>query len=503
MKKMNNAVELLEKCNRKYSNRVFLDDGEKCWSYSEIITAAKEASKHFLALDSKVVCFMMEKSADAIINMFGSIYAGKCYVFINSTSPIERVERMLKVAGTNTLYLDEINYKRIEDKDYGFSIRTVSIENNEKEEEIALPANLNGKELLYGMFTSGTTGEPKMVVANHESVISFIEDFVATTGIDENDIIGNQAPFDFDVSVKDIYSCLYCGARLVLVDKEYFTRPNDLLGFISEHRINTLIWAVTALCLACNADDFSDRIFDGIRNVFFSGEVMPMRHLRIWHNALPRAKFINLYGPTEVICNCTWHEVKANEFENERIPIGIPLGKRDVILLDEYGKIIEEKYKCGEICVGGECLSNGYYNNTLETDKRFVPYNSSNGENNRIYHTGDLAIRDDRGLLFFEGRKDFQVKRMGHRIELEEIDGHVLSIEGVRMACSIYDENTQKLCTFYTGEVDRNTIRKNLRKKLPVYMLPNRIVDLKEIPINKNGKIDRNRIKEEQCVCFN
>ena len=151
---------------------------------------------------------------------------------------------------------------------------------------------------------------PKGVVVNHRSVIDFIDCFNYSTFWNiENDVIGNQAPFDFDVSVKDIYSSLKCGATLQIISKSMFSFPTRLLDYLDDNKVTTLIWAVSALCIVTTLNGFDYKVPESINKVIFSGEVMPIKHLNKWREIYPDAMFVNVYGPTEITCNCTYYIV--------------------------------------------------------------------------------------------------------------------------------------------------------------------------------------------------
>ncbi len=349
---------------------------------------------------------------------------------------------------------------------------------------------------LYANFTSGSTGEPKGVLVSHRSVIDFIDVFTKKFGISENDIIGNQAPFDFDVSVKDIYSSISTGASLVIIPKKLFSAPAKLLDYICENNVTTLIWAVSALCLITTFHGLDYRLPDNINKVLFSGEVMPLKHMKEWISHLPDAKFVNLYGPTEITCNCTYHVVDKELKYEKQIPIGQAFDNEEVFLLDEDDKLITEERKIGEICVRGTCLALGYYNNNKVTSEKFVQNPLNKQYIDLIYRTGDMGYFDEKGDFYFSGRKDFQIKHMGHRIELEEIERAMENVKGVNRACCIYREEKSRIYGFFVGELSKEELLEEIKKVLPVFMVPNSLKQVAEMPMTKNGKIDRKELIE-------
>ena len=229
----------------------------------------------------------------------------------------------------------------------------------------------------------------------------------------------------------------------------------------------------------------------------FSGEVMPVKQLNKWRSRIPNAKYVNLYGPTEITCNCTYHIIDREYATDESIPIGIPFLNEKVFLLDEQDCLVTGAGIEGEICVGGTCLAIGYYKDREKTDSSFVqnPLNDKYFE--RIYRTGDLGKYDTEGLLYYTSRKDFQIKHMGQRIELSDIDVSAMSVEGVERACSIYDGKHKKIILFYTGDIDKENLSLCIKEKLPSFMLPSKTIKLDDFPLNKNGKIDRGILEQQ------
>ncbi len=347
---------------------------------------------------------------------------------------------------------------------------------------------------LYVMCTSGSTGVPKGVLISHRSVMDFIPVFCKTFAFDEHEIFGNQAPFDFDVSVKDIYSTLYCGASMYIIPRVCFSMPKLLVKTLDEQKITAIIWAVSALCIAAGVNAFKNLVPRYLKKILFSGEVMPIKMLNIWRSYYPNAMFVNLYGPTEITCNCLYYIIDR-EFENtDKLPLGIPFENEGVLYLNEKNEPIKTG-ECGEICVVGTCLALGYYRNPEKTAAAFVQNPLNNRYPQRMYRTGDMAELAENGEYYFAARKDFQIKHMGHRIELEEIETHLNAIDGVTRASCLFDGEHNKIVAYYVGALDKKSIIDHLKERLPKYMIPNIILSVEALPLNKNGKIDRQALK--------
>ena len=221
---------------------------------------------------------------------------------------------------------------------------------------------------------------------------------------------------------------------------------------------------------------------------------MPNRVLNYWRGYLPDVLYVNLYGPTEITCNCTFYKVDRPFQDDEPLPIGISFENTEVLLLDENNRLAKE----GEICVRGTSLALGYYNNPSKTAEAFCqnPLNTAYPE--RIYRTGDLGRYDEDGNLMFISRKDYQIKHMGHRIELGEIEVVANALPMIDAAVCIYDDTNEKIVMFYQSQekCDREVLQA-MGKSLPKYMFPNKLCWFESLPMNKNGKFDRVALKKQ------
>ena len=349
---------------------------------------------------------------------------------------------------------------------------------------------------LYCIFTSGSTGVPKGVLVSHRSVIDMAEQFTGAFGLGPDNIYGNQAPFDFDVSVKDIFLAAKNGGTVEILEKALFSMPKRLIERMEERRVNTVIWSVSAMKILSALKTFDVILPRHLKLVMFSGEALPCKVLNDWMNHLPEARFVNLYGPTEITCNCTYYEIDRPFADTDAIPIGKPFRNTGILLLDGEEPVTEPG-RTGEICVTGTCLALGYYRNKERTAAAFCQTPAQAFGPEWIYRTGDLGAGNDRGELMFLGRADSQVKHMGFRIELGEIEVAANAIGGVTSACCLYDHGREQLCLFYQGpeKMDREVIMA-LKAALPRFMMPSRLYYFEKLPENRTGKIDRAALRQ-------
>lgn len=499
---MKNVIEYLEHTVKQYPDKTAFADALDSISYIEVESRSGRIASGLLSDIShgSPVAVFMEKGVNTVCAFLGIVRAGGFYVLLDPKQPTARLQQILDTLEPEAIVYDEKYGKALNRLGYEGALHTVTeLMESERDDAGLLKVREQALDVdpLYCIFTSGSTGVPKGVLVSHRSVIDFIDCFTELFDITEQDVIGNQAPFDFDVSVKDIYSTLKTGATMQIIPKQFFSFPTKLLDFLCEREVTTLIWAVSALCIVTTLKGFEYKIPDKIRKVMFSGEAMPIHHLNEWRRHIPEAMYVNLYGPTEITCNCTYYIIDRTFEGEEVLPMGGAFPNEKVFLLDEEDCLVTETDKRGELCVSGTALALGYYRNQEQTQKAFVQNPLNDKYMEMIYRTGDLAYYNSEGLLCFAGRRDFQIKHMGHRIELGEIENALEAVKQINRALCIFDENHNKIVAFYQGEITKKDLTRILGKTLPPYMIPNAFCQIEAFPLTKNGKADRKELMRQ------
>lgn len=534
-----NVTYWLDETAARFPDKTAYADEKKEITFAQLRVQARAIACELTArgLFKKPVAVFLEKGVDVLVSFMGAAYSCNFYSPIDVDMPGSRVNKILEVLEPAVVITTEAlrevfsayDYKgefllledvsaadgqEAEQQDTGMGKVSSSPEGKDArkgcsfagtgETESAREAALEAArkrgidtDLLYVLFTSGSTGVPKGVTINHRAVIDYIDWVTETFAITEKDSFGNQAPFYFDNSILDIYSTLKTGATTYIIPKTLFAQPVPLLEYLKEKKINTIFWVPSALIVVAKLKAFKNvDLSDTLRRVLFCGEVMPNKQLNVWRKFLPDVQYANLYGPTEITDACTYYMVDREFSDEEPLPIGFPMPNTDILVLNEKNEPVTGE-EPGELCVRGTSLSMGYYKNPEKTREAFVQNPLNDAVPELIYRTGDIVKYNERGEIIYLSRKDFQIKHMGHRIELGEIETAFQALDGISRVCCIYDEPDTKIIGFYVGSLEAKEIIRQLTEKLPRFMIPNIFRRVEAMPITKNGKIDRKALMKE------
>ena len=499
-----NILEYFEKTVITVPTKTAVIDGELKISFNELSRKAKSLASELCGFNclNKPIAVFLPKSIESIIADIAITYSGNAYMNLDIKTPPARIGNILELIKPEAVItnrklavfiseinpslplvlIDELDFSDIAPKEFFFE-RLKSIIDTDP---------------LCIINTSGSTGTPKGVVLNHKSFIDFTEWAIDTLKITNNEIIGSLSPLVFDIYSFELCMLMAKGSTIDLLPDSLAPFPAKILSLMQENKVTFLFWVPTIMVNIANMDLLSKIALPDLRTVWFAGEVFPTKQFNYWRKQLSEVKFVNLYGPIEITLDCTYFIAEREIKDDEPIPIGFPCRNTDILILndkDERASTNEE----GELCVRGTSLAMGYYNNPEKTAASFVqnPLNTSYPE--IIYRTGDIVYTNQRGEIFFKGRKDSLIKHLGYRIELGEIE-HVIinTLKLVENGCIFYNHNKKEITLFYESQsnIAIAEMKKAIAEVFPKYMIPTVFHQMEVLPRNINGKIDRLKLSK-------
>lgn len=498
-----NILEYLEHSAAIWPDKIAIADDKNALTFAQWKDQAERIGTAIAKACDKVVrkpvLVFVDRKIESLAEFMGVVESGNFYVPIDCKMPFERVKLISDVLSpiAAITMTDADNRILYQIEFAGIRFKYSEVIEAEKDAELltGIRKQMIDLDPVYSIFTSGSTGVPKGVIISHRGMIDLADWLVETFDFDETDALGNQTPFYFDGSVKDICICLKAGATLNVIGKKYFTFTKLLIPFLNDRHITSILWATSAIVLVGNSNILDVAQPQYLKRVTFAGEAMPAKQLKVWMNKLPGVRFINLYGPTEITVDCTYYEVNREFGDDEFIPIGNDCRNKQILVLNDEDKLVKVG-EPGELCVRGSGVALGYYNNKVKTQEVFMQNPLHDLYEDRIYRTGDIVKYNERGEIEFVSRKDFQIKHKGNRIEMGEIEVAVNSIPTVTNAACIFDQPNDKIVLYYTTNNGQEVDIINLvKEKIPVYMFPEVITRLDVMPYNMNSKIDRIELK--------
>lgn len=493
-------TDYLNKTVKKYPDKLAFKDREYELTFRQLKDFSICIANALLAenLFKAPIIVFMEKSIYAVCSFLGVAYSGNFYAPIDTKMPAERIIKIIQTLEPALIITDQENVQKLDKLPYQYKLlvceEVLKIGRYNEERVNAVRRKIIDTDILYVMFTSGSTGVPKGVIINHKAVVDFVEWITECYGFDENTVFANQAQLYFDLSIQDVYAPLKTGATTILIPDRLFATPGRVWNTIIDNSVNTLVWIPSVLSMFANLDLLAHTKKAHLQCVLFCGEVMPVKQLNYWINQYPDTVFANLYGPTECTEACTYYTIDRIFSDEESLPIGFPCENTRVVIMDDENREITESGKAGELCVLGTSLSMGYYGNSEKTAEVFVQNPSNSKYPELMYKTGDLVEYNYNHELMYVTRKDFQIKHRGYRIELGEIEAAVSSIAGTSYNCCLHRKDDDKIVLVYMGNVSEADLKIRLTQKLQAYMIPDEIHKIDKMFFNANGKIDRKRI---------
>lgn len=496
-----NLINTIDLFGEKEPDRPVYNEKNKIYTYGELKKYSDQVANYLqeTVQREQAVVVYGALEFEMLVCFVGAAKAGNPYIPIDAHTPNERIEMILNVANPALIFSIDA-WPEVQTTTTICSMPELqSIFNVQKAVSQFKPVHAD--ETYYIIFTSGTTGVPKGVQISHDNLVSFVEWLIKDFDISEGMRFLAQAPYSFDLSVMSLYPALASGGSLTPLGKEVITDFKQL--FVALPQLDIDVWVSTPsfmdICLM--EPTFHGEHVPQLKRMLFCGEELPKATAQKLLERFPKAAVFNTYGPTEATVAVSGVQITEELLSNYgRVPIGYVKEDTKVYIMDE-DKVIESD-QVGEIIIVGPSVSKGYMNNPEKTQAAFFDY-----EGQSAYHTGDAGKLID-GMLIYEGRIDFQVKMHGYRIELEDIDHHLMEVSYVKQATVVpkyQNHKVQQLVAYivaHPNEFDKEfkltkAIKKELSDSVMDYMIPQKYIYVEKLPLTSNGKIDRKGLINE------
>jgi amino acid adenylation domain-containing protein len=493
------AHELVQKQAERMPEAIAAAFEDKTLTYRELNSRANQLARHLQALGvgpDSLVGICVERSLEMVIGVLAILKAGGAYVPLEPEYPKERLAFMVEDSGVAVLLtkahlvatLPPCSARLIRlDADWP-AIAEVSAA---EVESAVTPENV-----AYMIYTSGSTGRPKGAMNTHRGIVNrllWLQDVFPLT---PSDRLLQKTPFSFDVSVGELLGPLIAGARLVVARPGGQRDPAYLAQMIAQEKITVMHFVPSLLQMLVQQEGLKD-LGSSLKYVFCGGEIMSLKLQEQFFSVL-EAELTNLYGPAEASVDSTYWRCKRNSSQT-CVPIGRPIANMKAYVLDRQLQPVPVGV-IGELHVSGAGLARGYHKRLELTAEKFIANPFSTDPGSRLYKTGDLARYLPDGSIEYVGRIDHQVKIRGYRVELGEVEEVLNQHAGVLNSAAVVREDNpgNKLLVAYlvsrNGPISSPELREFLRARLPDYMVPAAFVTVPALPLNPNGKVDRNAL---------
>uniref|UniRef100_UPI001EEB61A1 amino acid adenylation domain-containing protein n=1 Tax=Paenibacillus sp. EKM206P TaxID=1683674 RepID=UPI001EEB61A1 len=498
---------LFEQQAAKTPDQVAVLCGAESLTYAELNERANRLARTLRAEGvepDQPVGILVRRSLEMIVGIYAILKAGGAYVPIDPEYPADRIRFMLEDSGAK-LVLTQSHLAEQASLSFNGQVLVLDRENIYHKDGSNLEPLAGPHHVAYVIYTSGSTGKPKGVMVEHHSVLNRILWMHDRYGLSAEDTILQKTAFTFDVSVWELFWWSMVGSKVSLLSVGGEKNPEEIVDTIARDGVTTMHFVPAMLHAFLEYVEQQPREvmqakLGTLHHVFASGEALPPQHVARFQrlvSSLAGAKLINLYGPTEATVDVSYFDCEPDG-EYAVIPIGKPIQNIRLYIVKEGTEQLQPIGVAGELCIGGVGVARGYLNRPELTAEKFVkdPFAGGEAGYERMYRTGDLARWMPDGNIEYLGRIDHQVKIRGYRIELGEVESQLLQVESVREAVVMAraDETGQKqMVAYYVAgqELGASELRSELGRELPSYMVPSYFVQLEQMPLSPNGKIDR------------
>ncbi len=492
--------ELFEERVRAHPDAVAAVCGDSHLTYGQLNARANRVARALLARGLSregVVAVVTERNLDWMTAVLAIFKAGGVYLPIEPHFPADRIARTLSRAGCQFVLTERGSTATLDQALVSLpGVQTLFIElAYERYPERNLGIDVAPDQLAYIYFTSGSTGEPKGAMCEHAGMLNHLFAKIDDLKIGEGDVVAQTAPQCFDISLWQLASALLVGGRTLLVEQEAILDAKRFIDKIVNARANVIQVVPSYLEVLVSFLEQHPRELPDLRCVSATGEALKKELVQRWFAVQSGIELVNAYGLTET-SDDTNHEVMDRVPDHERVPLGRPINNVSIYIVDEHLLPVPLGAP-GEIVFSGVCVGRGYINDPERTQRAFMADPHRAGQ--RLYRSGDYGRWLPEGKLEYLGRRDFQVKISGFRIEIGEIENTLLRVSDVRQSAVVVTEGPDRskhLVAFYTGKepLDATTLRNRLGDSLPKYMVPTAFHWRESLPLTGSGKVDRKKL---------
>lgn len=488
-----NTIEYLNDSAMKHPDKIAFADDKTSITYGELYRKGRRLGAAICKnVDARTnIVVLGRRSPSYIVMLSGIWYANCCCVPIDTELPIDRIRTILEQTHSDIVIYDDYYREQAESLPlkHRINLDEFDYDGFSEDDPDIMKRKYLDEDAACIYFTSGTSGVPKGSVICHRSLINLAEGLCDDLEYGEDEILAGQTPLYYVASLHDIMPAFKNAYSVFLIPANILMFPKTVIQFLAENKVTVLSMVPSILSHIASYGNVSEKELPYMRKILFGGEIISVSVIEKWKKACHSCDFYYCYGLTETTTTACFWKVDNNKLmHDDEVPIGNALRNVDIFLLDEEGNLAQE----GEICFRGACLAKGYYGEEELTEKFFCNNPNNPYYHEKIYRTGDMGKYNEDGQIIFKGRRDYQIKVMGHRIELNDIENTVLTHKDVNKACCVYKG---KIILYYEGEIEAAELKTYLERKIPKYMMPAKYAKI-QIPLLSNGKMDRKKIRD-------
>lgn len=485
--KQKTVLDLFEEQALANPEKIALSYKQDKLTYKELEEKSRQLAHYFIVngIQKQLIPICVDRSLEMVIGILGILRSGNGYVPIEGSFPQKRIQYILedlqsKYVVTNNLYESLFDIAKTVNLDvFEYNLQNAAVIN----------VKISPTDLAYCIYTSGTTGVPKGVINEHGGLLNRLLWMQNDLQINSDSVLLNKTPYVFDVSVWELIMPFITGAQLVIAKPDGHKDPEYLLDII-EGEVVTLIHFVPSM-FGMFLEYAVEEKCKNLSHIVCSGEALPIQMVQRFKEIFKKVKLHNYYGPTEAAIDVTAIDLTQYDLQKDTVSIGKPVANTKIYIVDKALNL-QPIGVVGELLIGGIQVARGYLNKVKLTEEKFIE--SPFAKDDRLYKTGDLACWLPDGTIDYIGREDNQVKIKGHRIELGEIEHALSNYQQITNSIIVVRERNENkyLVAYYIAKKEQDSLelRKFLQNKLPLYMVPEYFMYLKEFPLTVNGKLD-------------